>query len=156
MESRFLFPHSWKKWGWILLAIFFAIGFAYSILPVHYEIPWLVATVYQHQLFGSENWAWSQANLTATISGIGLIAGLVLVAFSKVKTEDEFTSRIRLESLQWAVYINYGLLLLTFLLIYGDVFFNVLVYNLFTILVIFIIRFHWILYRQKRLLQDEK
>lgn len=158
MKSRFLFPHSWKKWGWILSAIFFAIGFAYSILPVHYEIPWLVATVYQHQMFGPDGsrWAWSRVNLTATIAGAGLIAGLMLVAFSKVKTEDEFTSRIRLDSLQWAVYINYGLLLLAFLLLYGDPFLSVLLYNLFTILVIFIIRFHWILYRQKRLLQDEK
>lgn len=152
--ARYLFSHNCKKWGWIvtLLALAPGIPFLFS----SFKIPWLEVNVYQHQLLGPEGWAWSSVNLTGTLAGIGLIIGLFLIAFSRLKEEDEFTSRIRMESLQWAVYVNYGLLVLAFLLIYDITFLSVLVYNLFTILLIFIIRFHWILYRQKRLLKNEK
>lgn len=155
MKPRFLFPHACKKWGWVITVLSMSIGIPYVFFPSNPEIPGLNMNMYQHQLL-ADQWAWSTVNLTATFAGIGLITGLILVAFSKVKIEDEFTSKTRLESLQWAVYVNYGLLLLAFLLVYGETFLDIMVYNLFTILIIFVIRFHWILYRQNRLLKNEK
>lgn len=154
MHPRYLFSHRLKRWGFIITIPALAIGIALSLSD--YEIPWMVINMYHHQSFGSPGWTWSPVNLTGTLSGTGLIVGLSLIAFSRLKVEDEFTSRIRLESLQWATYVNYGLLLLAFLFIYDFTFLNVLVYNLFTILIIFNIRFHWILYRQQRLLKNEK
>lgn len=154
MESRYLFPHSWKKWGWILTILGLIPGIPSTFFG--YELP--VFEIQQKNsgtvsgLFSN----WPPDNLSNTIAGILLIIGLILVSFSKVKIEDEFSIRIRLESLQWAVYINYGLLLLAFIFVYGFNFLDVMVYNMFTILIIFIIRFHWIIYRQKRLLQNEK
>lgn len=156
MKARFLFSHKCKKWGWIITMLTLALGIPFLFSRSNFEIPWLEMNVYHHQFLGPEGWAWSPVNLTGTLAGSGLIIGLSLIAFSRLKEEDEFTSRIRLESLQWAVYVNYALLLLAFLLIYDITFLNVLVYNLFTILLIFIIRFHWILYQQKRLLKNEK
>lgn len=152
MKPRFLFPHRWKKWGWIIILLSIVLLILNSLI----DMTWLNVPVFQQQLFGDNRWDWSPVNLSVTIIGIGLIAGLSFVAFSKLKTEDEFTIQIRMESLQWAVYVNYGLLLLAFIFIYGLSFFNVMEYNMFTILIIFIIRFHWILYRQKRLLKNEK
>jgi fatty acid desaturase len=80
----------------------------------------------------------------------------VLVGFSKEKEEDEFIRELRLSSLLWAVLISYALLLLAFLTIYGFAFFSVMVYNMFTVLVIFIIRFHYLLYKNAKGLPNEK
>ena len=76
---------------------------------------------------------------------------LILIAFSKEKTEDEMIGQLRLESLQWSVYANYLVLALAIMLVYDSAFFNVLVYNMFTMLVVFIARFRWLIYRNNQL-----
>ena len=65
-------------------------------------------------------------------------------------------SKIRLESLVWATYVNYACLLFCILFIYGLPFFNIMVYNMFTLLLIFIIRFHWMLFQNNTLAGDEE
>jgi uncharacterized membrane protein YidH (DUF202 family) len=47
------------------------------------------------------------------------LLGLFIWSFSQHKTEDEMTMQLRLESLQLAVYINYGMLLLATLIVYS-------------------------------------
>ena len=82
-------------------------------------------------------------NILNEILGILVIVSSLFVAFSKEKSEDEYISKIRLESLVWAVYFNYGILLFSFLFIYNFSFFWVMLFNMFTVLVFFIIRFNW-------------
>jgi hypothetical protein len=79
-----------------------------------------------------------------------------MVGFSKEKNEDEFIANLRLSSLLWAVLVNYGLLLLAFVFVYGFPFLNVMVYNMFTVLIIFIARFNYILHRNSNYKPDEK
>ena len=79
-----------------------------------------------------------------------------MVGFSKEKQEDEFIAEVRLNSLLWAVAVNYILLLLAFIFVYGTPFLQVMIYNMFTILVIFIARFHYILYKNCKTFSDEK
>ena len=79
-----------------------------------------------------------------------IVCGLIF-AFSKEKIEDEMVSKIRLESLVWATYVNYGVLLFCVIFIYGLSFIQVMQYNMFTLLLFFIIRFHWTLYKNSKL-----
>jgi len=95
-------------------------------------------------------------NIFDELIGILLIVGAIFIALSKEKHEDEFISKIRLESLVWATYINYAILLLSIILIYDLVFFWVLVFNMFTILIFFMARFNWALYKSKKHLHDEE
>ena len=90
------------------------------------------------------------------IVGIFIIVSSILVAFSEEVNEDEYISKIRLESLVWAVYINYGILLVAFLFIYDFSFFWVMMLNMFTILLFFIIRFHLQISKQKNMLNNEE
>ena len=78
------------------------------------------------------------------------------MSFSKEKNEDEFITEIRLSSLLWAVCVSYTLLLVAFLFVYGSPFFEVMIYNMFTVLIIFIVRFNYILYKNTRTVSDEK
>lgn len=70
-----------------------------------------------------------------------LIVGGVLAGFSKLKVEDEFTGQIRYESLVWATYANFAVMILATLFVYGTYFLTVMMANLFTLLLFFLIRF---------------
>ena len=89
-------------------------------------------------------------NLTDEIAITGIIVSLLLIAFAREKEEDEFIHLIRLESWQWAVLVNFVLLIIATWLFYGFAFLNVMVYNMLTVLVLFIIRFQLVVYRSKR------
>jgi hypothetical protein len=104
----------------------------------------------------NESLSWSKNNIFNELTLILIIIGGLLVAFSKTKQEDEYISKIRMESLIWATYVNYGVLLFTVLFIYGMPFFNVMIYNMFTVLIFFILRFHFMLYKSKRQLRYEE
>jgi hypothetical protein len=88
--------------------------------------------------------------------GWSMWAFFPMVAFAKEKHEDEFIAKIRLESFLWATYINYAILLFSFLFFYGIGFMYVMIFNMFTIIILFIVRFNYILYRSTKQLQYEK
>lgn len=77
---------------------------------------------------------------------VGTIISLMLIAFSKEKMEDEYVSTLRLESLQWAIYCNFALLIIFTVLINGIDFFTISIYNMFTPLFFFILRFNYLLH----------
>lgn len=158
MTNKLLLPNKFKPIGWCILI---PASFAGVILTITgYEAEWLSAKVFalfSDEVFGEKKFfTLISANVTNTLVGSIFIIGAMLVCFSKEKKEDEFIANLRLSSLLWSVWVNYALLLLAFLFIYGLSFFNVMVYNMFTILIIFIIRFNYILYRSSKTMSDEK
>jgi len=158
MYTKYLFPNSLRKPGWFLFIPGLILGLIFLIneWDLHIlEIP--VFAIYQDEVFGEHQkfFTFIRNEVSDEIIALLLIAGGLLVAFSKEKQEDEFINKIRLESLVWATYINYGILVMGLLFIYGTPFLNVLVFNMITILIIFIIRYNWVLYRSK-MITDEK
>lgn len=75
-----------------------------------------------------------------------------MIAFSKEKNEDEYIATVRLESLQWGIYINYGLLAILTWCFYGFDYLGIMIYNMFTPLVFFILRFHYVIIKNRRTL----
>ena len=163
METRFLLPNKFKKIGWFLLIpsailgilqIFYLTGSGLKFLNLK------VFTIYSGSFapWGSTTvvFGFDKVNLTGTIIGILFILGAVMVAFTKEKHEDEFIAKIRLESFLWATYINYAILLFCFLFFYGIGFMYVMIFNMFTIIILFIVRFNYVLYRSTKSLRYEK
>lgn len=144
MKKLHLLPHYCRSIGYVLLVSFLALGIAY--MGWGYELPWLQ---YDRMPRGS-GLDFSNNNFTDEVACIGIIVSLILIAFSKEKIEDEAIQFFRLEALQWAVYANYLVLILSILLCYGVKFFIVMTYNMFTILIIFIIRFRFVLYQHTK------
>jgi len=93
-------------------------------------------------------------NFTDEMALTGIIVALLFIAFAREKQEDEFIGRLRLESLQWAVLVNYILLLLATWLIHGFSYIDVMMYNMLTILIFFILRFHVLLFRNRSSITD--
>ena len=67
--------------------------------------------------------------------------GLFLVAFASEKIEDEQIKHIRLDSLRWAIYINYLILIISLIFVNDTA--HILELNLWVPLLFFIIFFRW-------------
>ncbi len=149
MKTKWLFPHCYRLIGWIIFVPSTLLGLA--SMYANFNIRWLVVEILNEprtiELGNSITHLADIQNLTDEIAAIGIIAGLLLIAFSKEKTEDEMISQLRLEALQWSVYVNYLILAIAILTVYDDAFLSVMIYNMFTVLLVFIIRFRWLLYR---------
>ncbi len=161
MKTKLLLPNQFKKPGWIILIPSALLGM-YVIIAEH-TFNFLKARVFTFYnksfLFDTSQtvrFGFIDHNLTNTVVGVLFIIGALLVAFSREKSEDEFIAKIRLESLLWATYINYAILLFCFLFFYDYEFLYVMIFNMFTILVIFIIRFYYMLHKAKKSLSHEK
>lgn len=158
MSGELLLSNKFKKIGWILLIPSAILGIYLSIL--NFEPEWLnskvFALIYSEPFGRWQFFRFIEVNLTNTLTGVLFIIGGVLVGFSKLKREDESFSRIRLSSLLWAVWVNYLLLLIAFLFIYGTAFLTIMIYNMFTFLILFIGRFYFMLYKKNMHLPPEK
>ena len=150
MESRFLFPAKTRLWGLLLFLAGLAF-FLYSQNTSNSIFVW-------HNL---------QSGLQ-TVLGSGLdevfdneiqlllvLSGLILLAFSKERVEDEHIAQLRSDSLQWAVCINYVVFAVLIFTSYGLGFLVFTMYNVLTLLAFFIIRFRWKMYLLNRGLTTE-
>lgn len=158
MKTHYLLPCNFKKIGWMLLVLGIIPGIIFLINasgPEFLKIQ--VLAIAEASVFGSTKlFSVIENNIFDEIIGLLIIVGALFVAFSKEKSEDEFISKIRLESLVWATYVNYAILILAILFIYDMTFLWVLIFNMFIILVFFLIRFNWVLIKSKKQIRDEE
>ncbi|MET0464927.1 MAG: hypothetical protein ABW007_17315 [Chitinophagaceae bacterium] len=153
MTPRFLLPNQFKLIGWLIaipafvLMLFVLHGdFAFEFLNFSRG-----NTDSLQVLFDSPTlFSIRTNNFTDELGGILLILGLLIIAFSKEKDEDERITVLRLESLLWAVLINSILLILAIVFLYNGLFLQVMCYNICTTLILFVIRFNWKLYADRR------
>jgi len=158
MPHKLLLPNRFKLIGWIILIPTTILGVLLSLndFNVFSIKAKTFAFLFDKGLGQTTSFGIIETDLTNTIIGILFIIGAMLVGFSKEKIEDEFIAKLRLSSLLWAVWVNYILLFFCFLFIYDSFFFNVMIYNMFTVLIIFIARFNFILYYNSKVAPDEK
>ncbi|MEI6901143.1 MAG: hypothetical protein WCL00_14800 [Bacteroidota bacterium] len=163
METKFLLPTKFKAIGWFLFGISILLYLWVNLIG---DIPFLanarIICVYYSDapLFkaagASKFFQFHQTDITPDIIGILLIIGCLFVAFSRLKVEDEFIMKIRLESLVWATLVNFILLIIAIIAIWGADFFVIMEYNRVTILILFVVRFHYVLYKSRKMEGNEK
>ena len=127
-----LFPHSFQKWGWSILAV----GIAFGIYA-------MVAD-------------YGTSALVNNVAIIGTVIGSMLVTCSREKIEDEMVRQLRLNSLLVALYINYAVLIVCSLFVYGLDFLYVMIYNMFTMLIIFMAVFRYRMWQFNKEVKDEE
>ena len=159
MSRNYLFPARFQKFGWFLLVPFGLMFLLFAFGPDSIKEQWRmpVFAIADEELFQKTIWFSFTSNAVFDeVTLIGLIVSLLLIAFSKEKEEDEFISQIRLNSLVWALLINYGILILAELFVYAFSFLNILYFNLIMILVLFVIKFRIELHKLKTNAGNEK
>ena len=141
MKAQFLFPYWCRYAGWALVIL-------------HIPIALLGRS---HGLGNDENLTddklFNSQHLFFIGTALLMVVGLFLVAFAKEKIEDEQLWQIRLDSLRWAIYLNY-LILISSLVFINDTG-HILKLNLWVPLVFFIIRFRWVIFRLNRSLKED-
>lgn len=148
MKTNYLLPHKFKTLGWVLF-ILGIVGGLY-VLTANYDQDILstnVLSIYKgDSLFGKESGFFKiiENDILDEIVALFIILGGMFVTFSREKVEDEFIYKLRKDSLVWAVIFNYSVLIIAILFVYDFAFFDVLVFNMFTPLIFFILRFNFL------------
>lgn len=160
MNKQHLLPHRWKRPSWFSLLLFLSLGLVHTFFKeLDYPfLHWKVFNLFPANILGSNTAPahWTDVNIMNTILGIGIILSALAAGFSAERNEDEYVAKLRLAALSWALIVNYILLLIAFVLLYDFSFIAAMEYNLFTVLLLFVFRFRYLLYRSRKSLPDEK
>lgn len=147
-----LLSNRFKIIGWILFIPSLILALVYTVLPKMEN----AITITTYGFFGkafapasSTAFRFDEIELMPNLASILLLMGGMFIMFSKEKMEDEYINQIRLHAFQSAVFINYILLFVCIIFIHGVSFFHVMIYNLFTTMLIYIFRFQYLLYQNK-------
>jgi len=152
MKSTYLFPYRIKKPSGFIFIICFCALLATTILewtPPNLNLP-MFAIVSQELLQDSIYFSWIETNIWYNLLTILVMVSGILFAFSKEKIEDEYISNLRLSALVKAVYCNYAILILALFFIYNMAFLTVLILNMLSTLILFILFFQRELISVKR------
>jgi len=144
MRTNYLFPFSARYFGIALILVH---------IPIKLLWDYMYPGGYAHQippLSDNGSFLFSPPHLFFIGTTLMVLIGLFLIAFSKEKVEDEQIIQLRLDSLRWAIYLNYAILLFSLVFTLGHDSDHILVLNIWLPLLFFIIRFQWVLYRLNR------
>jgi len=164
MKTTYLLPARLKKFGWLILIPSLLLGIPAAIFewsPAFLDLNVLSLFPDNQNPFVSaqENSRFiglTENNILNELLGIATIIGALIVAFAKEPDEDEYISKIRLECLVWATYWNFGILVVAFLLVYDIQFYWVMLFNMFTIPLLFTLRFNWLVWKLRKAISDEE
>ena len=154
MLHSLLFPYRARYVGWLIFIPAAVLGII-TMANDSFQFDFLTfsfprALFLTKPEFGTEGPQLQEANFTNELAALGIIVGLFLVAFSRERVEDEMIGRMRLEALQWSVIVNYLILTVLILVSHGFGFLYILAHNMFTLLLVFIARMRWLMYRNAR------
>lgn len=154
MDTKLLLPNRFKRIGWFI----FVPCLILTILSILQLTPALSFFDGEHIL---SQWTAIKVPEKGTLAALFdetsndlageilmtlTVIGFFFVAFSRERTDDEWIMRIRLESLLWAFYAHLGGFLLSVWFFYGLGFYMILSWNMLTAPLVFLARFHWIVY----------
>lgn len=154
MDTKLLLPNLFKRIGWLLFVPCLILTIL-SILQVspslsffddgHILSRWTLVQVPEEgtlaALFGE-----TSNDLAGEILMTLTVIGFFFLAFSRERTDDEWIMKVRLESLLWAFYAHLGGFLLSVWFTYSLSFYGFISWNMLTTPLIFLARFHWIVY----------
>ena len=118
-----LLPPAYRRIGWVL-AVPFAAVCVCVLFSQDFGLTWL-----------------DEAGVT------GLTVALLLISFSRERQEDEYIAALRAKAWTWAVYVSYVILLIGTASIYGDAYLYFFFGNLFTLPIVFILKFRWMMHQ---------
>ena len=146
MTTPFLLAHKYKTLGWILLILGLLGGIYLLFNDLESDLLKVpVLSIFNEPIIGEKgSFHIIENSIFDELTSILIILGGLIVGFTKEKIEDEYIAKLRTESLIWAIVFNYAVLFLGIVFVYGLSFFQVLVFNMFTPLFFFIIRFNFL------------
>ena len=84
---------------------------------------------------------------------IFLTISMLFIGFSREKDEDECIASIRMNALVWAIMVNSSLLIVGTLLIYGLPYLNFMSIYMFSLLILFVFKYRWMIYKFRKTIE---
>ncbi|WP_028524966.1 hypothetical protein [Runella limosa] len=154
MDTKLLLPNRFKRIGWLLfvpclvLTVLALLEVAPSVSffgGEHFLAKWTTIMVSKKDGLGAileGNNPDFAGELLMTLT----VIGFYFVAFSRERTDDEWIMKVRHESLLWGFYVHLIGFILAVWLSYGLDFYLIVSWNMLTAPLVFLARFHWIVY----------
>lgn len=149
MISRLLIPYKYKFVGIILLLLGITaayLRFYLGIKPSYLNLP---VFAFYSSFLDTKTFQVITNNISEEIVSLLLLLGLLLLNFSKEVFENDKVNSIRLFSFASSVLLNSVVMVFSVLFIYGFAFVNVLMFNMFSQLLIYQIIFRIIFIKNK-------
>lgn len=149
-----LLPRRYKIAGCCLffLGIVSAVSrFYYGVKPEIFDFR--VWAVYSSFL-ETKYFSFISNNISEEVTSILLLTGLMLTACSKEKIETPKVQFYRFKALVAALIINYSILLLAVILVFGLGFMEILVINMFSPLIIYLLVLNYYMIKNKDAIRD--
>lgn len=145
MQKEWLLPYGFKWVGWVLLAIAVPVGLWAAAIGFNYQNIELLQALHlsDKPLINNQIVLW-------------LWLGTIFVACSREKIEDEMISRIRLNALLMALYIQAVCIIVATFVFNSLDFLNVMIYNLVAYPIIFVGAYRVMLWRIRKEADDEE
>ena len=152
MKSNYLFPNVFRKIGWSLFVPFLLWGTAYlfsggTFIEIGGSHVIALFDGFSDTKFFciTNNDSW-----TDEIIVIFLTLSMLFIGFSREKDEDECIANIRMNALVWAIIVNSALLIIGTMLIFGASYLNFMAIYMFSLLILFIVKYSWMIHRFKK------
>lgn len=136
---KLFLPNKIRIYGWVILLFGLILGvirFYFGIKPEFLNIK--VFAVYS-KYFETNYFKVIENHVSEELTALLILVGLFVISFTKEKIENESVSAIRYKSFILTFYINTLIIVLSFLFVYGFGFINILVINVFSPFIIYII-----------------
>ena len=149
-KKDLLLPKVFKTIGSILLIpgiILYIIRF-----PLGRSIKFLNMKVFAiySQYLDSKYFVWIEHNITQELCGVFLLTGLMFIAFSREKNENEIIRAIRSRSFILSFYINCSFLIAALLFTYGIAFLEMIMFNMISALLLYVVIFRYYCIKYRR------
>ena len=137
--KHFLLPHFYKTIGILLLLL----GIVFCVLYLKFDFNYTtsvfaVISIYLDNRF----FTITKTNIIDEITLMLFVVGFALIVFSKEKKEAEYLNAFREKALVKAVLVNTFLMLFSIFFIYGGGFLGVLVFNVFSVFIFYLVFFY--------------
>ncbi|EGN57908.1 hypothetical protein Premu_2554 [Hallella multisaccharivorax DSM 17128] len=94
--------------------------------------------------------SWTRTGMLNEITICLLLVSLYMIAFASERQEDEYIEHLRLSSLVWALRVQTILVIISTWFVFGITYLVLMEVFMISTLIIFIVRFRYLLYRSRR------
>lgn len=143
---KLFLPNKFRIYGWTILLFGVLLGITRFYFGIKLEFLNIKVFAVYSKYFETNYFKVIENHVSEELTALLLLVGLFFITFTKEKIENDFVIPLRYKSLILTFYINTALVVLSFLFVYGFGFINVLVINVFSPFIIYIILFKYFLH----------
>ena len=147
---KLFLPNKFRIFGWIILLFGIILGVTRFYFGIKLEVLNIKVFAVYAKYFETNYFKVIENHVSEELTALLLLVGLFCISFTKEKIENDFVSALRYKSLILTFYINTALVVLSFLFVYGFGFITVLVINVFSPFIIYVILLKFFLYKGQK------